>query len=42
MVSKKSRKPVEKSRIEKRGTGPPGQRNQVVDKVNSGQRDEIR
>ena len=42
MVSKKSQKPVENSRKEKKGTDPPGQRNQVVDQVNSGQRDEIR
>ena len=39
---RKSQKPVENSRIEKKGTDPPGQRNQVVDQVNSGQRDEIR
>ena len=39
---KKCQKPVENSRIEKKGTDPPGQRNQVVDQVNSGQRDEIR
>ena len=39
---KKSQKPVENSRIEKKGTDPSGQRNQVVDQVNSGQRDEIR
>ena len=39
---RKSQKPVENSRREKKGTDPPGQRNQVVDQVNSGQRDEIR
>ena len=39
---RKSQKPVENSRIEKKGTDPPGQRNQVVDQINSGQRDEIR
>ena len=37
-----SQKPVENSRIEKKGTNPTGQRNQVVDQVNSRQRDEIR
>ena len=39
---RKSQKPVENTRIEKKGTDPLGQRNQVVDQVNSGQRDEIR
>ena len=39
---RKSQKPAENSRREKKGTDPPGQRNQVVDQVNSGQRDEIR
>ena len=39
---RKSQKPVENSRIEKKGTDPPGQRNQAVDQVNSGQRAEIR
>ena len=41
-VVRKSQKLVENSRIEKKGTDPLGQRNQVVDQVNSGQRDEIR
>ena len=39
---RKSQKPVANSKIEKKGTDPPGQRNQVVDQVNLGQRDEIR
>ena len=39
---RKSQKPVENSRIEKKGTERSGQRNQVVDQVNSGQKDEIR
>ena len=39
---RKSEKSVENSRIEKKGTDPPGQRNQVVDQVNLGQGDEIR
>ena len=39
---RKSQKPVENSKAEKKGTDSPGQRNQVVDQVNSGQRDEIR
>ena len=39
---RKSQKPIENSRIEKKGTYPQGQRNQVVDQVNTGQRDEIR
>ena len=38
----KSQKPVENTRIEKKETDSPGQRNQVVDQVNSEQRDEIR
>ena len=32
---RKSQKPGENSRIEKKRTDPPGQRNQVVDQVNS-------
>ena len=39
---KKTQKPVEKARIEKRETNSPEQRNQIVNQVNSGQRDEIR
>ena len=39
---RKSQKPVENSRIEKKGIDLPGQRHQVVDQVNSGQRGEIR
>ena len=39
---KKAQKPAENSRIEKRETDSPEQRNQIVDQVNSGQRDEIR
>ena len=39
---RKSQKPVENSRIEKRETDPPGQRNQVVAQVNKGHRDKIR
>ena len=39
---RKSQKPVENSRIEKRETDPSRQRNQVIDQVNTGQRDEIR
>ena len=39
---KKAQKPVENSRIEKKETESPEQRNQIVDQVNSGQRDEIR
>ena len=38
---RKSQKPVENSKIEKKGTDSPRQRNQIVDQVNSGQRDEI-
>ena len=39
---KKAQKPIENTRIEKRETDSPDQRNQIVDQVNSGQRDEIR
>ena len=39
---RKSQKLVENSRREKKGTDLPGQRNQVVNQVSSGQRDEIR
>ena len=39
---KKAQKPVENSRIEKKETNFPEQRNQIVDQVNSGQRDVIR
>ena len=39
---RKSQKSVVNSKIEKRETESPGQRNQVVDQVNSGQRDDIR
>ena len=39
---RKSQKPVENSRIEKEGTDPLEQRNQVIEQVNTGQRDEIR
>ena len=39
---RKSQKPVENSRIEKKETESPEQRNQIVDQVNLGQRDEIR
>ena len=39
---KKAQKPIENTRIEKKETDSPGQRNQIVDQVNSGQRDEIR
>ena len=35
---RKFQKPVENSRIEKKGTDLPGQRNQVVDHVNSGKK----
>ena len=38
---KKTQKLVENSRIEKRKINSPKQRNQIVDQVNSGQRDEI-
>ena len=39
---KKAQKPVENTRIETKETNSPEQRNQIVDHVNSGQRDEIR
>ena len=39
---KKVQKPVENSRIEKKETESPRPSNQIVDQVNSGQRDEIR
>ena len=39
---KKAQKPIENTRIEKKETDSAGQRNQIVDQVNSGQRDEIR
>ena len=39
---KKAQKPAENSRIEKKETNSPEQRNQIVDQVNSRQRDEIR
>ena len=39
---RKSQNPVENSKREKKETDLTGQRNQVVDQVNSGQRDEIR
>ena len=39
---KKVQKPIENTRIEKKETDFPGQRNQSVDQVNSGQKDEIR
>ena len=39
---KKTQKPVENSRIEKKETESPRPSNQIVDQVNSGQRDEIR
>ena len=39
---KKAQKPVENSRIEKKETESPRQSNQIVDQVNSGQRDETR
>ena len=42
MASKKSSETNRNTRIEKKGTDPLGQRNQVIDQVNSGQRDEIR
>ena len=41
-LGRKSQKSVENSRIEKRETVSLEQRNQVVDQVNSGQRDDIR
>ena len=39
---KKAQKSIKHTRIEKKETDSPGQRNQIVDQVNSGQRDEIR
>ena len=39
---KKAQKPIENTRIEKKETDSPEQRNWIVDQVNSGQRDEIR
>ena len=39
---KKAQKPVENTRREKKETESPRQRNQIVEQVNSGQRDEIR
>ena len=39
---KKAQKSVENTRIEKKEIESPGQRNQVIDEVNSGHRDEIR
>ena len=39
---KKAQKPIENTRIEKKETDSPEQRNQIVDQVNSGQRDEIK
>ena len=39
---RKSPKPAENSRTKKKGPDPPEQRNQIVDQVNSGQRDEIK
>ena len=42
MVGKESSETNRKSRIEKKETDSPDQRNQIVDQVNSGQRDEIR
>ena len=39
---RKSQKSAVNSKIEKKETESPGQRNQVIDQVNSGQRDEIR
>ena len=42
MASKKISETSRNPRREKKGTDPPGHRNQVVDQVNSGQRDEIR
>ena len=38
---KKAQKPVENTKIEKRETNSPEQRNQVIDQVNTGHRDEI-
>ena len=39
---RKSQKPAENSRTKKKEPDPPEQRNQIVDQVNSGHRDEIR
>ena len=39
---KKAQKPVENTRIETKETNSSEHRNQIVDQVNSGQRDEIR
>ena len=39
---KKAQKPAGNARIEKRETNSPEQRNQIVDQVNSGHRDETR
>ena len=39
---KKAQRPAENTRIEKKETDSPGQRSQIVDQVNSGQRDKIR
>ena len=39
---KKAQKSVENTRIEKKETNSPEQRNQIVNQDNSGQRDEIR
>ena len=39
---RKSQKPAEISKTKKKETDPPVQRNQIVDQVNSGQKDEIR
>ena len=39
---RKSQKPAEISRTKKKETDPPVQRNQIVDQVNSGPKDEIR
>ena len=39
---RKSQKPAENSRTKKKEPNPPEQRNQIVDQVNSGQKDEIR
>ena len=39
---RKSQNPAENSRTKKKEPDPPEQRNQIVDQVNSGQRDEIR
>ena len=42
MASKKISKSAVNSKIEKRRENLQGQRNQIIDQVNSGQRDEIR